>query len=71
LTLTTAIILQPLLSKLNSTPKQILQTRPTIQSSPRFLKSSPGILPVQVRRSPETPMPKTPLVRELETFDLS
>ena len=63
LTLITLAIMQPLSSKLNLTPRQ------TIQSTPRLFKSSPGISPV--RRTPETPIPTTPLVRELETFDLS
>jgi hypothetical protein len=63
LTLTTLIILQPFLSKLKHTP------RPMLQPTPRYFKSSPGIPPT--RRAPETPIPLTPLVRELETFDLS
>ncbi|HLX40280.1 MAG TPA: hypothetical protein VKR42_07085 [Ktedonobacteraceae bacterium] len=69
LTLTTLIIMQPLLTKLHAQSKQTMHTRLSIQSTPRTFKSSPGIPPA--RRSPETPMPKTPLVRELETFDLS
>ena len=69
LTATTLLILHPLLSKFHAIPDQIVQPRLTIQSTPRTFKSSPGTLPV--RRAPETPMPKTPLVRELETFDLS
>ena len=36
---------------------------------PRELRSIPGF--PSVRRFPDTPMPTTPLVRELETFDLS
>jgi hypothetical protein len=63
LTLTTLVILHPFLSKLKHTP------RPTLQPTPRYFKSSPGIPPT--RRTPETPIPHTPLVRELETFDLS
>ncbi len=63
LTLMTLAIMQPLSSKLNHTPRQ------TTQSFPRLFKSSPGILPT--RRTPEIPIPHTPLVRELETFDLS
>ena len=35
----------------------------------RELRSTPGF--PSIRRFPETPMPTTPLVRELETFDLS
>lgn len=66
LTLTTLAILLPFLSKL----KQFKHTpRPTLQQTPRYFKSSPGIL--STRRTPETPIPHTPLVRELETFDLS
>ena len=63
LTLTTFAILQPFLSKVQHTPQSTLQT------TPRYFKSSPGIL--STRRAPETPIPLTPLVRELETFDLS
>ena len=67
LAFTTLVIVPPLLRKLNHIPKP---TKPTIiQSTPRVFKSSPGIL--VSHRSLETPMPKTPLVRELETFDLS
>lgn len=69
LTLTTLVIMPPLLRKLNHTPNRTKPIFPTIQSTPRYYKSSPGI--PAVRRAPETPMPKTPLVRELETFDLS
>jgi hypothetical protein len=66
LTLTTLAILQPFLSKL----KQFKHTpRPTIQPTPHYFKSSPGF--PATRRAPETPIPHTPLVRELETFDLS
>ncbi len=69
LTLTTLAILQPFLNKLKQL-KQLKHTpRPTLQSTPRHFKSSPGIPPT--RRTPETPIPHTPLVRELETFDLS
>ncbi len=73
LALTTLVIVPPLLSKLNHNhmPKQTQPTKQTviIQSTPRIFKSSPGIL--VSHHSLETPMPKTPLVRELETFDLS
>ncbi len=38
----------------------------------RELRGTPGrFAPPSIRRSPETPIPTTPLVRELETFDLS
>jgi hypothetical protein len=66
LTLATLVILQPFLSKLQHTPRP---TRSALQQTPRYFKSSPGIL--STRRAPETPIPHTPLVRELETFDLS
>ena len=66
LTITTLVITRPLLSKLNRTS---VQTKQTIQFTPRHYKSSSGVPPA--RRWPETPIPKTPLVRELETFDLS
>ncbi|HVB23075.1 MAG TPA: hypothetical protein VNG51_14120 [Ktedonobacteraceae bacterium] len=69
LTLSTLLIMQPLWHKLHQTPKQTMHTRLAIQSTPRIFKNSPAILPE--RHSLETPMPKTPLVRELETFDLS
>ena len=69
LTLTTLIIMQPLLHKMNQTPQQTIRTKLTTPSTPRIFKSSPAIL--LERRSLETPMPKTLLVRELETFDLS
>ncbi len=67
LAFTTLVIVPPLLRKLNHMPKPTKQ--PIIQSTPRVFKSSPGIL--VSHHSLETPMPKTPLVRELETFDLS
>jgi hypothetical protein len=69
LAFTTLVIVPPLLSKLNHNhmPKSAQPT--IIQSTPRIFKSSPGIL--VAHHSLETPMPKTPLVRELETFDLS
>ncbi len=73
LAFTTLVIVPPLLRKLNHMPKPTRLTKPTkqtiIQSTPRIFKSSPGIL--VSHHSLETPMPKTPLVRELETFDLS
>lgn len=73
LAFTTLVIVPPLLRKLNHMPKLTKLTKPTkqtiIQSTPRSFKSSPGIL--VSHHSLETPMPKTPLVRELETFDLS
>ncbi|MHB8598222.1 MAG: hypothetical protein ACYDER_15575 [Ktedonobacteraceae bacterium] len=73
LAFTTLVIVPPLLRKLNHMPKPTKPTKPTkqtiIQSTPRTFKSSPGIL--VSHHSLETPMPKTPLVRELETFDLS
>lgn len=74
LALTTLIIVPPLLRKLNHMPPQVKQTKQAkqaiiIQSTPRIFKSSPGIL--AMHHTPSTPMPKTPLVRELETFDLS
>lgn len=74
LALTTLVIVPPLLNRLNHVSQQMKQANQTkqaiiIQSTPRIFKSSPGIL--AAHHTPSTPMPKTPLVRELETFDLS
>lgn len=77
LALTTLVIVPPLLSKFNHMPKQARQTKQAkqtkqaiiIQSTPRVFKSFPDVL--VTHHSPLPHMPKTPLVRELETFDLS
>ncbi len=73
LTLTTLVILPSLvqkLSRVSEQPTSTMQPLQSIQLTPRLFKSSPGI-PPSSRRTFETPIPRTPLVRELETFDLS
>ncbi len=66
LTLLSLAIMPPLVIK--------LKQRPPMRASQRGreLRGASGIYAAPaMRRSPETPIPKTPLVRELETFDLS
>ena len=63
LTIVSLAITPPLLAKLLQT------SRTGVVPGTRELRSTSG--PSSTRRFPETPMPTTPLVRELETFDLS
>ena len=66
LTLLSLAIMPPLLVKLKQRPRM------SVAQHARELRNTPGISAApSMRRSPETPIPKTPLVRELETFDLS
>ena len=66
LTLLSLAIMPPLLVKL----KQRLRT--SVAQHARELRGTPGLHAAStMRRSPETPIPVSPLVRELETFDLS
>lgn len=63
LTMVSLAITPPLLAKLLQT------SRSGVVPGTRELRSTSGSS--STRRFPETPMPTTPLVRELETFDLS
>ena len=63
LTIVSLAITPPLLAKLLQT------SRTGVTPGTRELRSTSGSS--STRRFPETPMPTTPLVRELETFDLS
>jgi len=68
LTILSLAITPPLLVKLKL--KQTLHMGVTQHA--RELRGTPGIsITPTVRRSLETPIPTSPLVRELETFDLS
>ena len=71
LTFATLLILQPFLDRMQGNIQG--SGKPSIQQpqqTPQTFKSFPGI-PTSLRRSFDTPMPRTPLVRELETYDLS
>jgi len=66
LTILSLAITPPLLVKLKQT------RRMGVTQHARELRGTPGIsAALTMRRSPETPIPTSPLVRELETFDLS
>lgn len=67
LTIVSLAITPPLLAKLLQTSRA--GTVAGVLPGTRELRSTPGL--PSTRRFPETPMPTTPLVRELETFDLS
>lgn len=66
LTILSLAIMPPLRVKLKQRPRM------GVAPQARELRGMSGIAAApSMRRSPETPIPKTPLVRELETFDLS